>query len=70
MGLQLAFLVPSEFLARQPADALQERALDLAEVDRRIQRRADVVQDVDAQQLCLAAERIDRDFRTATPYEK
>ncbi len=41
-------LVPAQLLEGQPADALHEAALDLAEVDQRRERVADVVHDVDA----------------------
>ena len=56
-------LVPPQLLGREPAHALDEAALDLAEVDRRIEAAADVVQDVGAQQPVLAGERVDRDLR-------
>ena len=39
---------PTQLLAREPAHALHEAALDLAAVDARVQRVADVVEDVDA----------------------
>ena len=55
-------LVPAQLLGRQPAHALDEAALDLAEVDRRIDRAADVVQEVGAQHPVLAGERIDDDL--------
>ena len=42
--------MPLQLFGRQPAHALDERALDLAEVDRRVERAADVVQHVGAQQ--------------------
>ena len=42
-------VVPHQLLGGQPAHALDEAALDLADVDRRVERAADVVQDVDAQ---------------------
>jgi hypothetical protein len=41
--------VPDQLFGRQPAHALDERAFDLADVHRRVQRAADVVQDVGAQ---------------------
>ena len=47
---------------RQPAHALDEAALDLADVDRRVERLADVVQQVGAQQPPLAGERVDDDL--------
>jgi hypothetical protein len=41
---------------------LQEAALDLAAVDRRVQRAPDVMQDVDGQEPVLAGQRVDRDL--------
>ena len=54
--------MPDEFFHRQPAHALDERALDLADVDGRVERAADVVQHVGAQQLPLAGQRVDDDL--------
>ena len=60
MGRELAALrMPHQFLGREPAHALDEGALDLADVDRRVQRLACVVQDVGAQQLPFAGQRVD-----------
>ena len=53
-------LVPDQLLHGQPARALHVAALDLAEVDRRVQAGADVVQDVGAQDPVLAGQRVDR----------
>jgi len=41
---QPAPLVPPQLLGRKPAEPLDEAALDLAEVDRRIERAPDVVE--------------------------
>ena len=57
-----AVRVPDQLLGREPADALHEAALDLAAIDQRRQRVADVVQDVDAQQPVLAGEAVDLDL--------
>ena len=54
--------MPHQLLGGEPAHALDERALDLADVDRRVQRAADVVQHVGAQQAPLAGERVHRDL--------
>ncbi len=62
MGEQAAVAAVDQFLGGQPAHALDEAALDLAEVDRRIQRAADVVQDVGAQHPVLAGQGVDRHF--------
>jgi hypothetical protein len=51
--------VVDQFLHGQPAHALDEAALDLAQVDRRIERAADVVEDVDRGHLVLAGQRVD-----------
>jgi hypothetical protein len=52
--------VVNQLLGRQPAHALDEAALDLAEIDRRIERAADIVEDIDRQHLVLAGQRVDR----------
>ena len=62
VGPQPPLLVPPQLLGGQPAHALDEAALDLADVDRRVQRLADIVQDVDALDLVLAGQRVDRDL--------
>src|SRR5581483_7682090 len=62
MRLQLALRVPDELLARQPAHALDEAALDLAAVDGRVERAPDVVQQVGAQQARLPGQRVDDHF--------
>jgi hypothetical protein len=59
MGAQPALLVPDQLLGRQPAHPLDEPALDLPDVDRGVQRLAAVVQDVGAQDLVLAGQRVD-----------
>ena len=59
MGAQAPLRIPDQLLAGQPAHALDEAALDLAEVDGRIQRLADVMQDVDARHLVFAGQRVD-----------
>ncbi len=61
-GLQVAVLAPDEFLGRQPAHALDEAAFDLAAIDERRERVADVVQDVGAQQPVLPGEAVDLDL--------
>ena len=54
--------MPHQLLHRQPAHALDEGALDLAHVHRRVQRRAHVVQHVGPRQLPLAGQRVDDDL--------
>ena len=54
--------MPDELFHRQPAHALDEAALDLADVDRRVERPAGVVQDVRGEQLPFAGERVDDDL--------
>ena len=63
MGAQAPLVVPPQFFGGQPAHALHETALDLADVDGRIQRGADVVQDVDPLDPVFAGERVDGDLR-------
>jgi hypothetical protein len=60
-------LVPDEFLHGQPARALDEAALDLADIERGVQRGAGVVQDIGAQDPVLAGQRVDADLVTAAP---
>ena len=60
MGAQAPLGVPDQFLAGEPPHALHESALDLATIDRRIERSTDIVQHVGAQQLRLAGEGVDR----------
>jgi hypothetical protein len=62
MGAQPPLGVPPQFLGRQPAHALHEGAFDLADIDRRVQRLADIVQDVGAVDHVFAGQRVDRDF--------
>ncbi len=74
---QLAVRVPPQLLGGQPAHALDEGALHLADVDGRVQRLAGVVQRIGAQQLPFAGQRVDhalpstprrrRSSRTAGP---
>ncbi len=61
-GHQLALVVPHQFLGGQPACALNVAAFDLADIDGRVQRGADVVQNVGAQHLVLACQRVDDDL--------
>ena len=57
-----AALVDDHLLIQRRAERLRDAAFDLSAVDRRIQRAAHVVQDVDAEQPRLAAERVDGHF--------
>jgi hypothetical protein len=54
-------------LSGEPAHALNETALDLADVDGRVQGPADVMEDVDAGHPVLARERIDDHLEQAAP---
>ena len=60
MGAQPPRVVPPQLLGGQPAHALNESPLDLAQVYRRVQRLADVVEDVDPFDPILPGQRIDR----------
>ena len=55
---QQALVVPDQLLGGQPAHALHEAALDLPDIDRRVDAVAHVVQDVHAQHAALAGERV------------
>ena len=54
--------IPDKLFGRQPAHPLDEAAFDLSDVDRRIDRRAGIVQQVGAGELPLAGQRVDDDF--------
>ncbi len=58
MRLELASLIPPEFLRGQPARTLNKAAFDLAHVDRRVQRLAAVMQDIHPSQSMLACQSI------------
>ena len=60
VGAQAALLVPPQLLGGEPAHALDEAALDLADVERRVQRFAAVVQDVDPLDPVFAGQGVDR----------
>ena len=62
MRFQLARFVPPQLFARQPAGSLQKSALHLSAVQGRVERPADVVKDVHAQQAALARQRVHRHF--------
>src|SRR3984893_8894267 len=55
---QLALVVPPQLFRREPTRPLDEATLDLAHVDRRVQRLPNVVQNVDAQQPVFAGQRV------------
>src|SRR3989338_1045719 len=59
VGHQLAFAIPHQLFHGQPTHALNECTFDLADIDSRVQRCADVMQDVGAQHLVLAGQGID-----------
>src|SRR5205085_3362378 len=59
---QPAARVVDQFLRGQPAHALDEAALDLAKVDRRVQRMADIVEDIDGNDPVFASERVDHNL--------
>jgi hypothetical protein len=60
VGQQAAVGVEHQLLGGQPAHALDEAALDLAQVDGRVQRAAGVVQDVGPGDLHLAGQGVDQ----------
>ncbi|KDB51037.1 hypothetical protein X805_33380 [Sphaerotilus natans subsp. natans DSM 6575] len=61
-GARAVHRLPAQLLGGQPAHALHEGALDLADVQRRVQRGADIVQHVGAQQPPFAGQRVDDDL--------
>ena len=68
MGGQLAALrVPHQLLGGEPAHALDKGAFYLADVQRRVQRLAGVVQDVGAQQLPFAGQGIHHHLGHGSP---
>src|SRR5712691_5712359 len=62
MPKELAALGVTQILGRQPAQALDERAGDLAAIDARIDRPADVHQHIAARHFHLAGEAIDENL--------
>ena len=62
IGEQFALVVPHQFFAGEPAHALHKTALNLADINGRIQRRAHVMQNVGAQQAVFAGQRIHQHF--------
>ena len=56
---QFAVSAPHQFFGGEPAQALYKAALNLPDVQRRVQRIPDVVQDVHAQQFVLARQGVD-----------
>ena len=63
MREELPLVVPDDLFHRQPAHALDEAAFDLPAVDRRVERAADVVQEIGAQEPRFSGERVDRHLR-------
>ena len=57
--------VPPQLFHRHPAHALHEPALDLAEIDRRIQRGTAILQNIGAQHPVLPGQRVDGDLGDA-----
>ncbi len=62
MAEEPAAVVVDELLGGEPSHALHEAAFDLPDVDRRIERSADVVKDIDPVDPELAGERVDGDL--------
>ena len=62
MGPQPPLAVPDQLLGGEPARALHVAALDLAHVQRGVQRGAAVVEDVGPQDAVLAGQRVDDDL--------
>src|SRR5258705_7840462 len=56
-----------ELLSREPPHALHKAALDLADVDRRIERSPAIIQDVDPHDAILAGQCVDNDLRAGSP---
>jgi hypothetical protein len=60
---ELPLLVPPQLLGGEPAHALDERALDLPDVDGRVERAADILEHVGAIHLVLTGQRVDGGLR-------
>ena len=63
MRRQMAVRRPDQLFGGQPAHALDEAALDLAQINGRIKRAADIVQDIDPVDAIFAGQDVDGDFR-------
>ena len=62
MGQQPALVVPDELFGGEPARPLHIAALDLPDVERGVQARAGVMQDIGAQDAVFAAEPVENHF--------
>src|SRR6185436_21175673 len=58
VGAQVTFGIPPQLLGGKPAHALDERTLDLAKVDRRIERAATILDELGPQYPRFPRERI------------
>jgi hypothetical protein len=67
MGAQLTGVVPPKLLGGQPVHALDETALDLAEIAGRVKRLTGVMQNIHAAQAVFAGQGIHLDFRHCGP---
>ena len=63
MGAQAAIAIPPQLLGREPSHALHEGPFDLPEIDRRVERAAAILKQLNPQHAVLAGQGIDRDFR-------
>src|SRR3546814_19275346 len=62
MGAEPTLIVPPQFFHGQPAEPLQIGALDLAEIDGRVERGTAVMQQVGAGETVFAGETVDQYF--------
>ncbi len=67
---QLAVSTPDQFFGGDPAQTLHKTALDLSDVQRRVERMPHIMQDVHAQQFVLTRQRINRHLAAGSAIRK
>ena len=67
MGAQPPRVIPHQLLHREPTSALHKPALNLPHIQRRVQRRPDIMHNIRAQNAVLTGQRINNDLRQSRP---
>ena len=62
MGSELTFVIPPKLFSGQPAHPLNECALHLPTVNRRVERAAHIMQNISARDTIFACKRINLNF--------
>ncbi len=69
-GCEPALVVKDQFLGGQPSHALHKSALDLADIQRRVERRTHIMKNIDAFDFHLAGQRINHYFAAGMPHRR